>query len=760
MQPGAGSAVSLGQDPGECGVTQVCDGEDDGATVRGIRVALHQPCTQQPIHHVCGGPRRDPQSVGEGSRPDRRLVDHPQCTDLVRGEVEGRGGRGPQPPQRPGVASEKVSQGIIGHPGMLTAYLTLLQYEVSSINEEVVSVPGPNAHSLGGTPRIHGMLSGTWGSGQIKPQDRQQLAERPLDRRRVLALFRPHRRPLAVVVATIVVTSIVSMAQPFLVREIVDAAIPQQNVPLLLWCVAGMLGITVVTQLLGVVQTWLSARVGQEIMHTLRTRLFDTVQRQQLGFFTRTRAGEVQSRLTNDVGGMESVVTGTATSIAANLTTFIATVAAMAALSWRLTLLSAVILPPAVWTMRRVALLRRRITATQQERLAELQAQITDGLSISGVQLSKTLGLGPAQSARFRKDSASLVHLELTSQLAGRWRMAGMQIIFAAIPAAIYLVAGLPATSGGMTIGTLIAFSTLQAGIFRPLMGVLNTGAQVVAAEALFSRVFEFLDLDDALPVAEHPVILDRTKVRGEVRLENVTYTYPGASRPAVADLNLVVPAGGSLALVGTTGSGKSTTSSLLARLMDPSSGRITLDGTDLREADPQQLTELVGVVTQETYLVHDTLRGNLLLAAPQATDDQLWQALDAAQIGGFVRSLPDGLDTLVGERGHRFSGGEKQRIALARNVLRDPAVLILDEATSALDNETERALQRALDVICQGRTTITIAHRLSTIENSDQIAVFHHGWIVELGSHHELLARDGVYAALAQRHRQLAMVD
>lgn len=613
-------------------------------------------------------------------------------------------------------------------------------------------MPGPMAHSLGATPRVGAVFGGMVRPTRASADDKAQLKSKPLDYRRVLRLFRPHRGALTIVMVAIVITSVVGMAQPFLIREIVDRAIPQQNVSLLLWCVGAMVGVTVVTQLIGVAQTWLTTGVGQRVMHRLRTDLFDTVQRQQLGFFTRTRAGEVQSRLTNDVAGMQSVVTDTATSIASNLTTLIATIIAMCALSWRLTLLSALILPPAIWLTRRVALIRRDITTRQQERLAELQSQITDGLSVSGVLLSKTLGLGSMQSAQFSRDSAGLVDLELESQLAGRWRMAAMQIIFAIIPAAIYLVAGLPATSGGMSIGTLIAFSTLQAGIFRPIMGVLNTGTQLITAGALFSRVFEFLDLDDALPVSAHPVVLDRAAVRGAVQMEDVSFGYPGADRLALDAVTLGVDAGGSLALVGATGSGKSTAASLLSRLMDPTSGRITLDGVDLRDIDPINLTQLIGVVTQETYLVHDTIRANLLLARPNATDAELWHALRAAQIAEHIAGLPDQLDTRVGERGHRFSGGEKQRIAVARTILRDPAVLILDEATSALDNTTEHALQEALDEVSRGRTTITIAHRLSTIEDADEIAVLDHGRLVELGSYDALIAAGGEFATLAAR--------
>ncbi|WP_127480437.1 ABC transporter ATP-binding protein [Nocardioides pantholopis] len=577
--------------------------------------------------------------------------------------------------------------------------------------------------------------------------DRRQLAESPVSLRRIARLFAPHRRRLSVVVALIVVSSLIGLAQPFLIRHVIDGALPRQDVRLLLLLVAGMVGVAVATAALGVVQTWLSTAVGQEVMHRLRSDLFSHLQRQSVGFFTRTRGGEVQSRIVNDIGSMQSVVTSTATSVAANVTVVLGTAVAMVALSWRLALISLVVLPPAVVLTRQVARMRHAVTSARQAKLADLHVQVEEGLSVSGVLLTKTVGAAPALARRFEDTSADLVGLEIRSQLAGRWRMATMTIVFAAVPAALYLAAGLPATSGGMTIGTLVAFVALQGGLFRPLMGLLNVGVDLTASLALFSRIFEYQDLPVEIDDPAAPTRIGR--VRGEVRLEHVGFSY--GETDVLHDIDLVVPAGSSLALVGATGSGKSTLASLVARLHDPTSGTVRLDGVDLRELALADLAEAVGVVTQETYLLHASVRDNLRHARPDATDDQIVAAARAARIHDLVVSLPDGYDTVVGSRGHRFSGGEQQRLAIARTLLRDPRVLVLDEATSALDNRTEREVQAALDELSEGRTTITIAHRLSTVRDADQIAVLDHGAVVELGSHEELLLRGGRYADLVR---------
>jgi ATP-binding cassette subfamily B protein len=551
------------------------------------------------------------------------------------------------------------------------------------------------------------------------------------------------------VVVLIVAASVISLASPFLLRAVIDDALPNSDLPLLVWATGGMIAIAAVTSLIGVVQTWLSTTVGQRVMHGLRTAVFTHLQRQSLAFFTRTRGGEVQSRITNDVGGMQSVVTSTATSLASNVTTVVGTVIAMVALSWQLALLSLLVLPPAILLTRRVARMRRAVTAEQQRHLAEMNAQVEEGLSISGALLSKTVGAGAAQASRFARTSDELVDLEVRSQLAGRWLMGTMSVVFAAIPALIYLVAGLPFAAGAMTIGTLVAFTTLQGQLFRPLMQLLDVQVSVTSSMALFSRVFEYLDLPVDITDPPQPVPLDPATVRGEVRWEGVSFSYPDADRAALSDIDLSVPAGATLAIVGETGSGKTTLASLVPRLADPTAGRVTLDGIDLRELSLDSLARVVGVVSQETYLLHTTVRENLRHAAPGASDAEIETAARRAQIHDVITALPQGYDTVVGARGHRFSGGEKQRLAIARTLLRDPRVLVLDEATSALDNETERAVQAALDEASRGRTTITIAHRLSTIRDADSIAVLHGGRVVEQGTHEELLDLGGRYAAL-----------
>ncbi len=598
-----------------------------------------------------------------------------------------------------------------------------------------------------------GMPGGGPGSGRNSAQDKQWLSEHPVSLKRIAALFRPHLASVGVVMALIVASSIIGLAQPFIVRELIDDAIPNSNVRLLLLGAGGLVLISLVTAILEVIQTWRATLMGQRVMHGLRTGLFTHLQKQSLGFFTNSRSGDVQSRLINDVGQMQSVITNSATSIASNLTTVVATACAMVAISWKLSLISLVVLPPAVLLAKQTAKLRRAVTGKRQREMSNLTSLIEERLSISGVRLAKIMGTGSADAAAFEDSSHKLIDLEMKSALAGRWRMATMSIIFAAIPAVLYLVAGLPATGQGMSIGTLVAFTGLQAGIFRPVMGMMQISVQWVSAMALFSRVFEYLDTDQALPVAPRPRAIDAENLRGEVQLRDVSFRYPEAHRATLDQLDLVLEAGTMTAVVGATGSGKSTLGSLLPRLLDPTSGQILLDGVDLKEFDPESIAQVVSVVAQESYLLHASVRENLLWAAPKATEAELWQALEAAQIAELVRGLPQGLETQVGQRGHRFSGGEQQRLAIARTMLRRPKVLVLDEATSALDTVTEALVQQALDELAVGRTTLLIAHRLSTVMRADRIVVLEDGRIAESGTYDELLQLGGRFAQLVSRN-------
>jgi ATP-binding cassette, subfamily B, bacterial len=579
---------------------------------------------------------------------------------------------------------------------------------------------------------------------------------RQRDRHRILALFAPYKVRLGVVLVMIIFSAGLSMVTPFLLQAVLDDGIFKHETTLLTELVAGMIAIAIATSAFSVWQTYLSNQVGQRVMHDLRAAVYRRLQRMSLAFFTRTRTGEIQSRIANDIGGLDSVVTTTATTIAQNATTVIAAIVALCLLNWKLAAISLVFVPLFVWLTRRVGKVRRKITTEQQRRLADLSALVSESLSVSGILLGKTMGRGDDLADRFTGESQDIAELEVRSRMAGRWVMSTIQMTFAIQPAIVYWLAG-QSFIGHISIGTVVAFSTLQTRLLFPIQSLLGVGADMQASLALFDRIFEYLDLPIDIVEAKHPATIRPEEVLGEVRLQNVSFRYDGerggeGSPWTLRHVDLEVPAGTRTAIVGETGSGKTTLGYLVARLYEPDEGQVTIDGVDIQDMSLASLAATVGVVSQETYLFHASVRENLRFARPEATDEEIEDAARTARIHDLIASLTDGYDTVVGERGYRFSGGEKQRMAIARTVLRNPPVLVLDEATSSLDTQTEYAVQAELERLSEGRTTITIAHRLSTVRDADQIVVLDKGQIVERGTHEELLERGGAYAALVAR--------
>lgn len=590
--------------------------------------------------------------------------------------------------------------------------------------------------------------------------------------RRAARFFRPYQGRLVLIGTLILASSVIGLANPYLLKLMIDDAFPKGDIGLLGTYALLMVIVPMINGGIGLAQSWLTASVGQFVMRDLRNLLFTHVQSMPMRFFSETRTGEIQSRLTNDVSGVQSVVSDAAANLASSVAIVLSTLVAMALIDWRLTAVSLCVAPLFLYFSARASAARRKASSEVQGALADLTSIAEEHLSVGGALLAKSFGRAEAGAERFTTRSGDLAVLQLRQALTGRWVGVVVQVVFSGIPALVYFVAGVLAVNNAPdapTIGDIVAFTTLQSRLFFPLASLLGLQVEIGGSLALFERIFAYLDLTPEIKDAPNATTLQRSAVRGDIELRGVTFTYPrppGGSAGArldqfaLRDISLRAHPGSLTALVGPSGSGKSTVLNLIPRFWDVTGGEVRIDGHDVRTVRLQSLGDVIGVVTQETHLLHATIRENLRYAKAQASDEELWAAIDGASLAARVRELPLGLDTVVGERGYKLSGGERQRLAIARVLLKDPPILLLDEATSALDSVSERHVQEALERAMRGRTTIAVAHRLSTVASADQILVLDHGRIVERGRHEELRRAGGLYAELAAMQFGMAEVE
>ncbi len=646
------------------------------------------------------------------------------------------------------------------------------------------------------------MMRGGHGGGggfrrPISDEPRRKLREGTL--RRVVRLYRPYKWQLTVVIVLVLITAILNVATPLLLRSVIDGALEDRDRNQLVWLTVGMVIVAVASGVFNLIQAYLNTGVGLSVMRDLRRRVYSHLQKLSLSFFTRTRTGDIQSRVSNDVASTELVLTDTISTAVSNTAIVLSSVVAMLLISWQLSLLAFAIVPIFVFFTVRVGRKRRKLTGESQKALAELTARTGETLSVSGVMLAKTYGREQEQLERFEDDNIRLTQLTIKQQMTGRSFFVIVQTFFTMAPALIWLIGGLifldaPVGESTISLGDMVAFTAIQTRLLFPLSGLLNRGVDVTSSLAVFDRIFEYLDMEPRIKDPEKPVELPLNSLRGDVQFNEVTFRYSESDRSpivtalrnetegerrnlrtiqndaesdGIADderasadessdesfklgpISFQASPGTLTALVGPSGSGKTTAGYLLSRLYDPASGAIKIDGVDIRELRQRDLARMIGVVTQETFLLHTSVRENLRYGKPDAGEDELIAAAQAAQIHDTVAAMPNGYDTIVGERGYRLSGGERQRIAIARVMLKDPRILLLDEATSSLDTLSERLIQQALSKLMAGRTTVAIAHRLSTVIAAQQILVMRHGQIVERGSHDELLASSDLYKRL-----------